>query len=142
MLAWRFIRIRSVEKLPAKLASFHRSGRLLPRVSRGFILHPAVAAKRSFTTGAILRGAGQPRQSRYFRPLVAERQWPNLLHFERTAAIPEAYVIRAPRVETQNPQLASSENNYVLYDPSSYRFSGFKHEPVPSTGVFPMKFYY
>lgn len=119
--------VKKVSPPSAKLACFHLVRRLFPRVSRGPNL------SRHFTASA---------PSLHFKRYVSQKNWQHQLHYERTKALPDEWVIRAPRSESRKYHLRDSENNYVLYNPASYRLGGLEFPPVSETGIAPMKFYY
>ncbi|ODM16249.1 hypothetical protein SI65_08248 [Aspergillus cristatus] len=139
MVTWCASRLPSAVKAsfsPAKLASLRRTGRLFSQASRGYFFPQT---PRSFSAAAILLAKSKNKTT--FRPFVSEPQWPRLLHFERTPAIPNAYVIRAPRSESRR-LFRSSNNNYVIYQPDSCTLNGFDHKKPSPLGIAPMKFYY
>lgn len=119
--------VKKVSPPSAKLACLHLVQRLFPRASRGLNF------ARPFTASAT---------SLHFKQFVSQKNWQHLLHYERTKALPNEWVIRAPRSESRKYRLRESENNYVLYDPASYKLGGFEFPPAPETGIAPMKFYY
>lgn len=131
--------IKKVSLPLAKLASLP-AARLFPRASLASRASRASRPSRPprpfrpFSTSAAA--------SHHFKRFVSQKNWQHVLHYERSKALPSEWVIRAPRSSSQKPGLRTSENNYLLYNPSSYRLRGLDFPPAPENGIAPMKFYY
>ncbi|KAJ9231395.1 hypothetical protein DTO169E5_8007 [Paecilomyces variotii] len=130
----------------AKLASPRLSGGLLLKALRA-VTPPSsscFSSRGSFPSHFILRALSRPAAGcarvSFSTTARALKLQPGQFRSksERPPLNPDVVVFPAPKLDSNS----SGTNRYIVYDPSSTKFSGLDHLPSPSPGNKPMKFFY